>query len=1600
MIKLFEEKALDFTTLGIGVLSDALTTKVTDENNGSYEFEFTYPITGNLYNEIQLKRIVVAKANINDNGQPFRIYSISEPIDGKVTINARHISYDLSNYIVEPFEATNPYEVFTGIQNGLKYLNVQCPFAFISNYEFRDAAIEVAQNAKEGTEPETIMKVSTPTSIRSILGGEGGLTATFGGDLEFDGLTVKYYCKDKPRGSETGFEIRYGSNMTNMEHKREQLTDYTAIYPYHARKSTESTSEENSSYRPVYIVKGATDATKFTRNWLSFEDGGTAFNPEKELVSATSPISSAIQVKTPGEYKDKLYVYISEKLLNTQGSVSNGVIGQIVDTVKNAIRVFRFVEVDWTKETYIPNNYYYTNDPITEEHPIDLCKFILDTSVEKVEGRTYYNAVLKGTDDVLAGHYYPVPLYAYVSRLHEDVQPQSAETELDEDPNNKDTWLSYDVDGDPISWKATNVYMRMIPLQIQNGNAAGKLVIFNPFNKNYKELKSGIEKTYSTNETTSVEKVDLFTLKLYNDIKMDSDKLKNGNLYFYSAPSYEVATVTSETYKTNEYYYVSSTTYVIAKVTASTFKAGVYYKLNTDTKQYELVNTFDGTVLYYKKDIITLDSSDSYTEGRTYYKQNNIYIPVFKSLNSGEFTYEANKYYYVDNDTIYEEDKHFTLDTSETPTEGRAYYELLVCKEIEEPVHENNFTSLVTNKGYELNTVGTPRFELVTYTTYQSGKKYYVCNMTDSEPPVKAEDQFIESLNYFRLCPCAPIIYLTEEARLNHDDSKVLSVDLTSNIEGDPTADALLDAAFKYIEENQKTGEFNKVDDSLETSFVRLSDTLGYEFVGDLEQIQNGDIVKVVNISSGLEVKLKVTSIQFDPINETYSDIELGSKPEDITETVLTSGADISSLKNTEGYVNRAEVQKIVADTIDAKNLTVTGLVQAAQAQIQEMVVSTLSVTDLDASHIVAGSIGAGDVTIKSKIQIEGYVFIEEIVDFDSYTNYINEHKGRQLYYKASQYSSDYIAVEQGALYVYERSYYYKEGTVFSVDNTGKLTANSVDVAGKITATSGNIGGCEIEGGVLKVDYANIKKVLVTDILQNTIFSADSSNRSVIVGGFTVDATSMKAGAITSFYDDQHDGVYIGTNGIRLGKKFYVDSEGNVHANDVVWIVSETTQYVKDTQGTTPPPSGWSANLPSLAKGEYLWSRTWNTYNNGTTSSYMYTVTYNGQDGSQGPQGDPGVQGPQGDPGPKGDPGPQGDPGVQGPQGDPGPKGDPGPQGDPGSDANVTWENITNQFDTIPTTTKGIYYAKDGHGNMALLLNAIAGYIGSWTIADSYLATGTLGQNGSAFLSPVGATGTILSQYKTNWGITVGSNFGVTLNGEMFANNANLTGKITATSGKIGQFLIDTTVYPGYSEGYLYATSNDEFVYSEDQTDMMLSYNGLYFKYRKANTYSYVHSNITKDGITSPYLHATSNILSDDYITATKYISTPSLGGQTWDGFTTSTRISGRAYICGSYSLSSSGVQRTLTINGWSPSGGGGCPMLVYSNVEIGGRTTQEIVVPSNRTILAAFGSQSWSNNGSSDSNPITWFNQNEHKVFIKNENTHIIQVAFLIILA
>lgn len=85
---IYSERETKFDTQGLGVLSDAISCVVTEERNSSYELEMVYPLIGIHYDEIKLDRIICAVPAQKKEPQPFRIYKITRPLNGKVTVGA------------------------------------------------------------------------------------------------------------------------------------------------------------------------------------------------------------------------------------------------------------------------------------------------------------------------------------------------------------------------------------------------------------------------------------------------------------------------------------------------------------------------------------------------------------------------------------------------------------------------------------------------------------------------------------------------------------------------------------------------------------------------------------------------------------------------------------------------------------------------------------------------------------------------------------------------------------------------------------------------------------------------------------------------------------------------------------------------------------------------------------------------------------------------------------------------------------------------------------------------------------------------------------------------------------------------------------------------------------------------------------------------------------------------------------------------------------------------------------------------------------------------------------------------------------------------
>lgn len=208
---LYESNEQSFTSNGIGRLVDCVRCEVTEERNGIYEVEFDYPVPGRLYDEIVEGRIISVTHDDTKTRQPFIIYRQSAPIDGLVTFNAHHVSYNLSHCILQPFTASSVSDAFS--QMASRSIT-PCNFTFWTD------------KATGGN-----FAVDVPISIKEILGGiEGSILDVFGGgEYEWDKYTVKLY---QNRGTNSGVTIRYGKNLTDLTQERDTSGMYNSVVPY------------------------------------------------------------------------------------------------------------------------------------------------------------------------------------------------------------------------------------------------------------------------------------------------------------------------------------------------------------------------------------------------------------------------------------------------------------------------------------------------------------------------------------------------------------------------------------------------------------------------------------------------------------------------------------------------------------------------------------------------------------------------------------------------------------------------------------------------------------------------------------------------------------------------------------------------------------------------------------------------------------------------------------------------------------------------------------------------------------------------------------------------------------------------------------------------------------------------------------------------------------------------------------------------------------------------------------------------------------------------------------------------------------------------
>lgn len=194
---------------GLGVLSDCLSCEVTEERNGGYELAMEYPASGIHASDLITRRIIKAKPNFTDEPQLFRIYKIGKTINGKFTVYAQHISYDLGGVVIESGTADSAQATC------LLFENATTGYTFYTDKT-----------------TSATFKVDVPSSVRSWFAGkEGSFLDVFGGaEIKYNNFDVSFL---NARGEDRGVTIRYGKNLTQLTQELSGENLCTHIIPYY-----------------------------------------------------------------------------------------------------------------------------------------------------------------------------------------------------------------------------------------------------------------------------------------------------------------------------------------------------------------------------------------------------------------------------------------------------------------------------------------------------------------------------------------------------------------------------------------------------------------------------------------------------------------------------------------------------------------------------------------------------------------------------------------------------------------------------------------------------------------------------------------------------------------------------------------------------------------------------------------------------------------------------------------------------------------------------------------------------------------------------------------------------------------------------------------------------------------------------------------------------------------------------------------------------------------------------------------------------------------------------------------------------------------------
>ena len=210
---LFNKNETAFDTYGLGELNVTKGT-VTRERNGNYtlysEIPTNDPMVATLEKEMKLK----ADAGLRTKNQTFEISRIVKDSSNIVKIYGQHISHKLE---------------YMGLVNGRVFSgSAFTALAIWHNATIGDLRFDVWSDIQ--TTGKGVFDISKMENARQALGGvEGSILDIYGGEYEFDNMTVRLH---KQLGRTAPTVLEYGRNILSAELDETIESAYTSVLPF------------------------------------------------------------------------------------------------------------------------------------------------------------------------------------------------------------------------------------------------------------------------------------------------------------------------------------------------------------------------------------------------------------------------------------------------------------------------------------------------------------------------------------------------------------------------------------------------------------------------------------------------------------------------------------------------------------------------------------------------------------------------------------------------------------------------------------------------------------------------------------------------------------------------------------------------------------------------------------------------------------------------------------------------------------------------------------------------------------------------------------------------------------------------------------------------------------------------------------------------------------------------------------------------------------------------------------------------------------------------------------------------------------------------